>query len=181
MGDLISLLLSRDNKEIGRKGLVDGVGRDVLGSSDGGPLAAAKASLGENREGTVPARALRVLGCALVSDDGGTKSGKPSWLGDSGMVSRRGVEPPLAGGPQRFGVVNPSCACISRALSLTSKVSHRSAHRHEPLQTFLYTSDLQARVTGNQPQAEMNLCRCSWCRVDLEVQKVTVQREQEVQ
>ena len=43
------------------------------------------------------------------------KSGNPSWLGDSGMVSLSGVEPPLAGGPQRLGV-NPSCACISRAL-----------------------------------------------------------------
>ena len=78
MGDLASLLLSRDNKEMGLKGLVDGVGRDVLGSSDGGALAAAKPSPGANREGTVPARALRVLGCALVSTDGGTKSGKPS-------------------------------------------------------------------------------------------------------
>ena len=34
VGDLASLLLSRDSKEMGRKGLVDGVGRDVLGSSD---------------------------------------------------------------------------------------------------------------------------------------------------
>ena len=47
---------------------------------------------------------------------GGTKSGNPSWLGDSGMVSRSGVEPPLAGGPHKFGVVRPSCAWISRAL-----------------------------------------------------------------
>lgn len=43
------------------------------------------------------------------------KSGKPSWLGDSGMVSRKGVEPPLAGGPHMLGV-RPSCAWISRAL-----------------------------------------------------------------
>ncbi len=31
------------------------------------------------------------------------KSGKPSWLGDSGIVSLSGVEPPLAGGPQKLG------------------------------------------------------------------------------
>ena len=94
-------------------GLVDGVGLEVLGTYCWLPLRPGGAA-GENLEGTVPALARRA-GLWLVLSDGGMKSGKPSWLGDSGMVSRKGVDPPLAGGPQRFGV-KPSCACISRAL-----------------------------------------------------------------
>lgn len=84
------------------KGLVDGVGREVLGRNDWAPLKPGGAA-GENLEGTVPARARRAGLCAVFSA-GGIKSGKPSWLGDSGMVSRRGVEPPLAGGPHKLGV-----------------------------------------------------------------------------
>ncbi len=57
---------------------------------------------GENREGTVPARARRA-GLCVVFSVGGIKSGNPSWLGDSGIVSLSGVEPPLAGGPQTLG------------------------------------------------------------------------------
>jgi hypothetical protein len=45
-----------------------------------------------------------------------SKAGKLSPLGDSGIVSRNGVELPLVGGPHICGV-NPSCAWISRALS----------------------------------------------------------------
>ena len=81
---------------------------------------------GENREGTVPARARRADVAAsaamILSAAAGLKSGKPS-VGDSGMFSRSGVELPLVGGPQRLGLT-PSCACISRALS--SRVSQRS-------------------------------------------------------
>lgn len=87
----------------GRKGLVDGVGREVLDRYDCcctfTPLSV---STGENREGTVPARALRA-GLLRLPSDGGTRSGKPSWPGDSGMFSRRGVEWPLVGGPQMLG------------------------------------------------------------------------------
>ena len=63
------------------------------------------------REGTVPARARRVeLGAsefdpepALACED--SKSGKLSLPGDSGIVSRSGVEWPLpvVGGPQICG------------------------------------------------------------------------------
>ena len=83
-------------------GLVDGVGREVLGRNDW-VLARPGGAAGENLEGTVPARARRAGLCVEFSA-GGIKSGKPSWLGDSGMVSRKGVEPPLAGGPHRLGV-----------------------------------------------------------------------------
>jgi hypothetical protein len=41
-------------------------------------------------------------------------------VGDSGMFSRRGVEPPLVGGPQTLGR-RPSCAWISRALQEVSQ------------------------------------------------------------
>lgn len=59
---------------------------------------------GGNRDGTVPARALlrRLPGLLLLR--GGTRSGNPSWLGDSGIISLNGVDPPLAGGPQTLGV-----------------------------------------------------------------------------
>ena len=102
------------------KGLVDGVGLEVFGTKDWVPQRPGGAA-GENLDGTVPARARRAGLCVVVSG-GGMKSGKPSWLGDSGIVSRRGVEPPLAGGPQRLGF-KPSCACISRALYMMNLVS----------------------------------------------------------
>lgn len=61
-----------------------------------------------NREGTVPARARRVeLDASRFEPEPAvasvaSKSGKLSLPGDSGMVSRRGVEWPLpvGGGPQ---------------------------------------------------------------------------------
>lgn len=98
----------------GRKGLVDGVGREVLDMNDCCTFTPLSVPTGENREGTVPARALRA-GLLRLFSDGGTRSGKPSWLGDSGMFSRRGVEPPLVGGPQMLGET-PSWAWISLAL-----------------------------------------------------------------
>ena len=60
----------------------------------------------------------------MVSGIAWLKSGKLSPLGDSGMVSRNGVELPLAGGPHICGV-NPSCAWISRALAF-----HVSQHEY---------------------------------------------------
>ena len=84
------------------KGLVDGVGLEVFDTNDW-LLPKPGGAAGENLEGTVPARALRGAPCVVLSG-GGIKSGNPSWLGDSGIVSLKGVEPPLAGGPHRFGV-----------------------------------------------------------------------------
>ena len=80
------------------KGLVEGVGLDVLDCEGVMPPNPGGAA-GENRDGTVPARGRRVALWVVVSE-GGRKSGKPSWLGDSGIVSLSGVDPPLAGGPQ---------------------------------------------------------------------------------
>ena len=94
------------------KGLVAGVGLELLGWDSAG-LDKPDAPPAGNLEGTVPARALRV-GLSRLFSPGGMKSGKPSWLGDSGIVSLRGVDPPLAGGPHTG--VSPSWACISRAL-----------------------------------------------------------------
>jgi hypothetical protein len=67
--------------------------------------------VGENREGRVPARARRpdVCPAEVVSGMALLKSGKLSALGDSGIVSRNGVELPLVGGPHICGV-KPSCA-----------------------------------------------------------------------
>ena len=69
--------------------------------------------IGGKREGTVPARVLlvelaapcEVEGAAPVCAVTASKSGKLSLPGDSGMVSRRGVECPLpaGGGPQMDG------------------------------------------------------------------------------
>jgi hypothetical protein len=57
---------------------------------------------GENLEGTVPAL-VRRDGLVKFISEGGTRSGNPSWDGDSGIVSRNGVEFPLVGGPQILG------------------------------------------------------------------------------
>ena len=92
----------------GRKGLVDGVGLDVFAANDGCILTPLMFPTGENRDGTVPARARRA-GLFIPLSDGGTRSGKPSCDGDSGIFSRRGVEFPLVGGPHILGD-NPSCA-----------------------------------------------------------------------
>ena len=50
----------------GLNGLVDGVGRDVLGRSEDCGMSPVGAPAGENREGKVPARALRVEVWAVV-------------------------------------------------------------------------------------------------------------------
>ena len=114
-----------DAVERGLNGLVEGVGREVFGTSGCNALGAVKPFPGENLDGTVPARGRRVVDEGAFSG-GGTKSGKPSWLGDSGMVSLRGVDPPLAGGPHTPpGVVKPSCAWISRALGAFQAQQHR--------------------------------------------------------
>ena len=122
-GELVEVLgsfpPSGDILDDGLNGLVDGVGREVFGIDDGGGINPGAPLLDENLEGRVPARTLR-WGLCNVFSMGGTRSGKPSWLGDSGIVSRRGVDPPLAGGPHMFGVDNPSCAWISRALVMTT-------------------------------------------------------------
>lgn len=88
----------------GLKGLVDGVGREVLDSRDCcDRLLPFKEPTPGNRDGMVPARVLRAGLCRDWSVADGIKSGNSSWLGDSGMFSRRGVEWPLDGGPQMFG------------------------------------------------------------------------------
>lgn len=83
------------------KGLVEGVGRDVLGRSDEADISPGGAAEGENRDGRVPARARRPEVWAADEASGMEllKSGKLSPTGDSGIVSRKGVELPLVGGP----------------------------------------------------------------------------------
>jgi hypothetical protein len=86
----------------GLKGLVEGVGRDDFESS-GGLDGLGVESVGENFDGTVPALAL-LAGLLRQTSAGAMRSGKPSWVGDSGIFSRNGVEFPLAvGGPQMPG------------------------------------------------------------------------------
>ena len=80
-------------------GLVEGVGPCVLESSDCCTFIPLIVPTGENLEGTVPALALRA-GLFSPISDGGIKSGNPSCVGDSGMLSCNGVELPLVGGPQ---------------------------------------------------------------------------------
>lgn len=70
--------------------------------------------VGGKRDGTVPARRRRPTDGAAadnVSFADWSKSGKVSLLGDSGMVSRSGVEWPLlvVGGPHICGLM-PSWA-----------------------------------------------------------------------
>ena len=97
---------------VGLKGLVDGVGRDVLDRSDCCRLTPLSVPTGENLDGTVPAR-VRREGLAMFNSEGGTRSGKPSCEGDSGMVSRNGVEFPLVGGPQILGDKPSPLVCSS--------------------------------------------------------------------
>lgn len=127
--------------EPGLKGLVEGVGRDDLGRSDEADSKPGGGAEGENREGSVPARARRpdVWGAA-ASGIAPLKSGKLSLLGDSGMVSRSGVEFPLVGGPHIWGV-RPSCAWISRAL-------HRTLAKMGPVRGF---QDATNRFEYNLP------------------------------
>ena len=97
------------------KGLTEGVGRDDLATKEGRTPSPVAGPPGEKREGTVPARARLVCGTLRLSGaERCAKSGKPS-VGDSGIFSRRGVEPPEVGGPQTLGR-RPSWAWISRAL-----------------------------------------------------------------
>jgi hypothetical protein len=85
----------------GLNGLVDGVGRDVFETSTDCGFKAPSPAAGENLDGKVPARVRPLVKFGdAVSGVPWLKSGKPSPLGDSGMVSRRGVELPLVGGPQ---------------------------------------------------------------------------------
>ena len=90
--------------EPGLNGLVEGVGLEVLDMSTDCGFRAPRPAAGENREGSVPALVLpRVRGAAAVVAGSGidcVSSGKPSALGDSGIVSRSGVLLPLVGGPQ---------------------------------------------------------------------------------
>ena len=88
--------------EPGRKGLVEGVGREVF-EVRRAMFGALLVTVGEMREGKVPARPLRA-GLLIPVSVNGTRSGKPSWLGDSG-ISNNGVEVPLVGGPQMFPLV----------------------------------------------------------------------------
>ena len=81
-------------------------------------LAPFKGTTGENRDGTVPARVL-LAGLCIVGSVAGMRSGNSSWLGDSGIFSRRGVEFPLVGGPQMLEAT-PSWAWISLALDTIS-------------------------------------------------------------
>lgn len=116
---LLAVLWSGMSPRLGEgdlKGLGEGLGRDVLATRDGSPPKPLVVTPpGENRDGTVPARARLVWTCGRLSGVGRcVKSGKPS-VGDSGIFSRRGVELPLVGGPQTL-TGTPSWACISRAL-----------------------------------------------------------------
>lgn len=83
---------------------------------------------GGKRDGTVPARARRVeFGVDPAVACPASKSGKLSLPGDSGIVSRNGVECPLpvVGGPHICGEC-PSCACISRALRHNQSIETRA-------------------------------------------------------
>lgn len=88
--------------EPGRKGLVEGVGRDVL-EVRSVTFGALFETVGEILEGKVPALPLRA-GLLIPVSVKGTRSGKPSALGDSG-ISNKGVEVPLVGGPHMLEVV----------------------------------------------------------------------------
>lgn len=69
-------LVSIPDRPGGRNGLVDGVGLDVLGIRDGAWELAFMVPTGGNRDGTVPALALRAGLFNAVSD--GIRSGNPS-------------------------------------------------------------------------------------------------------
>lgn len=104
-----ALLNAFSEAEPGRKGLVDGVGREVLDAKKervwGFPTAG-----GVILDGRVPALPLRA-GLFIPVSVNGTRSGKPSWLGDSG-ISNRGVDVPLVGGPHILPIV-PVGVCSS--------------------------------------------------------------------
>lgn len=135
--DVLLLDLPRpDRTELpGRNGLVEGVGLDGVfvegvGWLDGAPEAPPKEG---NWEGTVPARLLRELDSllgTLVSFADVPRSGKVSSPGDSGIVSLRGVERPLAVGGPHKDRPDPS-DCNSRALS-SAFISSLIPHNNNP-------------------------------------------------
>jgi hypothetical protein len=99
---------SREGGVFAPYGLAEGVARLDFGSKDAVELL--KEVTGGNRDGTVPARVRRVeLGFVVDAEPVVTcpesKSGKLSLPGDSGIVSRSGVEWPLpvVGGPHSCG------------------------------------------------------------------------------
>lgn len=104
-----ALLKAVSAAEPGRKGLVEGVGREVFDMVFAPMLAMAPGV--DIREGKVPARPRRA-GLLIPVSVNGTRSGKPSWFGLSG-ISNKGVEVPLVGGPQIFGE-RPLADCSSR-------------------------------------------------------------------
>ena len=94
----------------GLNGLVDGVGLEVFDVRDE-TLMPLMVPTGEILEGSVPALPL-LAGLLMPDSVTGTRSGKPSCEGDSG-ISYSGVDVPLVGGPQMLGD-NPVWACSSR-------------------------------------------------------------------
>lgn len=100
----------------GRKGLVDGVGRlDDFAEPEAATAEACPPMGGNAEDGAVPALLLRKLDVLCGPSESGLVSGKESSLGDSGMVSFKGVDrPELRGGPHNDRV-EPS-AWSSRAL-----------------------------------------------------------------
>lgn len=96
------LLKAFSNAEVepGRNGLVDGVGLEVRAVSEGKVCIVVVDAVGDILEGRVPARP-RLAGLLMPVSVRGTKSGKPSCVGDSG-ISNNGVEVPLVGGPHMF-------------------------------------------------------------------------------
>ena len=97
-----ALLKAVSAAEPGLNGLVDGVGLDVL-EVFWAKLMPLIVPTGDILDGRVPARPRRA-GLLMPVSVRGTKSGKPSWDGDSG-ISKRGVDVPLpvVGGPQMLG------------------------------------------------------------------------------
>lgn len=94
----------------GLNGLVDGVGLEVFDVRDE-TLMPFIVPTGDILDGSVPA--LPLLAGLLIPDSvTGTKSGKPSCEGDSG-ISYSGVDVPLVGGPQMLGD-SPVWPCSSR-------------------------------------------------------------------
>lgn len=104
-----ALLNAVSAAEPGLNGLVDGVGLEVLEVMFVFMLAMLPGA--DMREGRVPARP-RLAGLLMPVSVRGTRSGKPSWLGDSG-ISKRGVDVPLVGGPHILGD-KPLADCSSR-------------------------------------------------------------------
>lgn len=103
---------SRAEVEPGRNGLVDGVGLEVREVKDGKFWAVVDA-VGDILDGKVPARP-RLAGLLMPVSVKGTKSGKPSCVGDSG-ISNNGVDVPLVGGPHIFPEL-PVGVCSSLVL-----------------------------------------------------------------